>query len=85
MTVLLAGQAQPTVVLVPLAGWVDAGTQETPSGVVEQPVMAVIPLPMMGRMGLPTTLMVPTMVAAMQPVGTPPTQVEVAATVIGGS
>ena len=73
------------VVPMPLAGRVDAGAQGTPSEVMEQPAMAAIPLPTMGRMGLPTMLMASNMVGVMQPVRTLPMQAEVAATVIGGS
>ena len=43
-----------------------------PLEVVEPLVMAEIPLPPMGRMGLPTVLVVLTMVGMMQPVRTPP-------------
>ena len=70
---------------VPSAGQAEAGTQGTPSEVVEQPAMETIPLPTMGRTGLPTALVAPTMAGATQPVRTPPTQAEVAATMIGGS
>ena len=47
--------------------------------------MAVIPLLMVGRMGLLTALVAPTAAGATQLVMTPPTQVEVAAAVIDGS
>ena len=72
MTTSLASQAPPMVVPVPSAGWADAGAQETPSKVTEQPVMAVIPLPMIGRTGLPTVLVASTMVGVMLLVWTPP-------------
>ena len=63
----------------------DAGIQWAPSEVVEQPVMAAIPLPMVGRTGLPTALVAPTVVGVMQPIVTPPTQVEVVAAMTDGS
>ena len=72
------------VVPVPSAGWVDTGAQRAPSKITEQPVMAVIPLPTIGRTGLPTTLVALTMAGATQLVMTPPTQVEVAAVMIDG-
>ena len=56
VTTSLAGQTPPMVAPMPLAGWVDMGAQGMPSEVTEQSVMAVIPLPTMGRTGLPTAL-----------------------------
>ena len=53
--------------------------------VTEQPVTAVIPLPMTGRTGLLTALVAPTVVGATQLIMTPPTRVEVAAVVTDGS
>ena len=79
MIVSLAGKAPPTVEPMPSVRWADAGAQKTHSEVAEQPAMSVIPLPTMGRMGLPTVA------GATQPVRTPPTQVEVAAAMTGGS
>jgi len=60
------------VVPMPSVGRVDVGVQWAPSKVAEQLVTATIPLTMVGKMGLPTTLVAPT-------------QVEVAAAVIDGS
>ena len=62
-----------------------AFAQGAPSEVVEQSVMAVIPLLMAGQMGLPTTLMASTTVGMAQPVVTLPTPVEVAAAVTDGA
>ena len=59
------------------------GAHETPLEVVEQPAMAVIPLPMIGQMGLPTSLVALTVVGATQLVGTPPTQMEMAVAMAG--
>ena len=53
--------------------------------VMEQPVMAAIPLLMMGQRGLMTTLMAPTMAGATQLVMIPLTQAEVAMAMIDGS
>ena len=58
---------------VPLMGRADVGAQGAPSVVVKQSAMAAIPLPRMGRIGLPTTLVVPTLAGATQPVGATPT------------
>ena len=69
----------------PLVGRANTGAQGVPSEVVEQPVMAAIPLPMMGRMGLPTMLVALTVGGVTQSVITPLTQVEVAAAVTDGS
>ena len=52
--------------------------------VTEQPVMAVILLPMMRQMGLSTTLAASTVAGTAEPVRAPPTQVEVAVAMIGG-
>ena len=65
MTAPPAGQALPTVAPMPSVGWVDTGAQGAPSEVTEQPVMAVIPLLTIGRMGLPTALVAPTVVGVM--------------------
>ena len=62
VTTSLVSQALPIMAPVPSVGRVDAGAQGAPSEVVEQPVMAAIPLSMMGWMGLPTALVAPTMV-----------------------
>ena len=83
VTTPLARQVLPTVAPVPSAGWANVGGQGAPSEVTEQSAMVATPLPMTGRTELPTVLMVPTTVGAMQPVMTPPTQVEVAAAVTG--
>ena len=64
-TASLAEQALPMVAPMPSVGRVDVGAQGVPSEVVEQPTMAVIPLPTTGRMGLPTALVAPTLVGAM--------------------
>ena len=81
MTASLVNQAPP----VPLAGRADMGVQGVSLEVMEQPVMVMIPLLMVGRTGLPTALVVPTVVGATLLVVTPPTQVEVAAAVTDGS
>ena len=71
VTALPAVQALPMVAPMPLAGQAYVGIQGAPLEVVEQPVTAVIPLPTAGRMGLPTVLVAPTVVGAVQPVVTP--------------
>ena len=58
------GQTPPTVAPVPSAGWADVGVQGAPLEVMEQLVMAAIPLPMAGWTGLPTALMALTVVGA---------------------
>ena len=70
VTVSPASQALPMVAPMPLAGWADVGIQGAPLEVAEQPVMAAIPLPMVGQMGLPTALVAPTAGGAAQPVET---------------
>ena len=67
----------------PLVGQAGVGAVGTPSKVGEQPAMEVIPLPTMGRMELPTALVVPTAAGTPPPVKAPPTLAEVAATVTG--
>ena len=69
----------------PSVGWANTGVQGAPLEVMEQPVMTTIPLPTVGRTGLPTALVAPTVAGATQLVVTPPTQVEVAAAVTDGS
>ena len=59
MTVSSAGRTSPMVAPVPLVGWTNTGAQGAALEVVEQPAMAVISLPMAGRMGLPTMFMTP--------------------------
>ena len=71
VTVSLAGWTLPTMAPVPSAGRADAGAQRVPSEVVEQPVMVVILLPMMGWTELPITLVALTMAGATKPVVTP--------------
>ena len=73
VTASLAGQAPPVVAPEPSVGQEDTGAQGAPSEVAEQPAMAVIPLPTMGRMGLPTALMALTVVGVTQSVVTSPT------------
>ena len=70
---------------VPSVGRADAGAQGTPLEVVEQLAMATIPLPTMGRTGLPTALEASIVVGTTQSVRTLLMQVEVAATVTGRS
>ena len=60
VTLSLAGQMLPMVAPVPSMGWADVGFQRVPSEVAEQPTMAAIPLSTIGRIGLPTPLMAPT-------------------------
>ena len=72
-TASLAGQALPTVAPVPSVGRVDAGAQEMPSEVAEPSAMEVILLPMMGRTGLSTALMAPTVAGMTQLIRTLPT------------
>ena len=79
------GRMLPIVAPVPSVGWADVGAQGTPSEVTKRPAMAVIPLPSTWQMGLPTTLVAPTVVGVTQLVMTPPMRVEVATAVIGGS
>ena len=67
----------------PLVGQAGAGARGTPSEVTKQPATQVIPLPTMGQTKRLTTLVAPTTVGVTPPVEAPPTQVEVAAAVIG--
>ena len=85
VTASLVSQVPPMVAPVPSVGRADKGAQGTPLEVVEQPAMVAIPLPTTGRTGLPAALAMPKMAGATQPVRTPPTHAEVAATVIGRS
>ena len=48
VTVLLVGQALPTMAPMPSMGRADAGAQGTPSGAAKKPAMVAIPLSMMG-------------------------------------
>ena len=73
------------VASVPLVGQADVGAQRAPSEVTELPVMAAIPLPTAGWIGLLTPLVMLTVAGTTQPVMTPPTQVEVAADMTNGS
>lgn len=57
-------QALPTVAPMPSIGQTNVGAQGTPLGVMEQPVMVVIPLSTTGQTGLPIALVVPTVVGA---------------------
>ena len=59
------GQVSPMVMPVPSAGQAGVGAQGTPSKVAEQPTMVATPLPTTGQMGLPTTLVAPTMEGMM--------------------
>ena len=56
-----------------MVGQADVGIQGAPSEVMEKPVTVVIPLSTVGRMGLPTVLMEPTVASTMQPVMPLPT------------
>ena len=80
---------QPSTSVAPISSESDASVttfaQGAPSEVTEQSVTFAIPLPMAGRMGLPTALVASTVVGAEQPVVTLLTQVEVAVAVIDGS
>ena len=58
------GQTLPMVAPMPLVGRADVGVQGAPLKVVEQPVTAVILLPMAEQTGLSTVLVAPTVVGA---------------------
>ena len=77
MTASSAGQVLPMVTPMPLARRMDVGAQGASLEVTKQPVMATIPLSMMGRMRLLTVLMALTVTGATQPIVTPLTQLEV--------
>ena len=73
VTTLLASEAPLMVAPVPSVGQAGAGAKGMPSEVAEEPAMEVIPLPMMGRMELPTALVAPTAVGVTPLVKAPPT------------
>ena len=69
------------MVFVPSAGQVNAGAEGTPSEVVEQPAMEVIPLPTWERMELSLALCGTDLVGTTPLVEASSTQVEAATTV----
>ena len=85
VTASLAGQASSMVAPMPSMGQADVGAQRTPSEVAKEPVRDAVPLPMMGRTELPTTLVAPTPAGMTQPNEAPPMQAEVVVAMTGGS